>query len=271
LIQDENVTTDIATTEGFDESVVSELFHENSKQRRSDRRVAERIMAMVRNPILMRIADARKRYPSAPKISLPDDFPPARTSFDAVILQRRSSRGFNGGAIDFCEAARLLHFANGVTGGAETYDGRTQHFRAAPSGGALYPVEVYFIALSVNALGPGIYHYDPVSNLLEFIHRGSVAAALSTLSFTPELAQAAAVVALTGIPLKSRIKYGERGYRFMLLEAGHIAQNILLTASSLGLGTVPIGGFIDDELDRLLMIDGLDEMSLYLVAVGQNA
>ena len=66
------------------------------------------------------------------------------------------------------------------------------------------------------------------------------------------------------------MKYGERGYRFMLLEAGHIAQNALLAANALGLGACPFGGFIDDDLDRLLGIDGLDEVSLYLIGVGRG-
>jgi SagB-type dehydrogenase family enzyme len=97
-----------------------------------------------------------------------------------------------------------------------------------------------------------------------------VARDLSSITFTVELERAAMVFVLTGIALKSRLKYGERGYRFMLLEAGHIAQNLLLTANALGLGALPIGGFVDDELDRLLDVDGVEETSLYLVAVGRR-
>jgi SagB-type dehydrogenase family enzyme len=89
-------------------------------------------------------------------------------------------------------------------------------------------------------------------------------------AFTPQLANAAAIFVLTGVSLKSRLKYGERGYRFMLLKAGHIAQNLLLTAAALELGALPVGGFIDDEMDRLLGIDGLNEVSLYLVAIGRR-
>ena len=78
---------------------------------------------------------------------------------------------------------------------------------------------------------------------------------------------AALAVALTGISMKTKLKYGERGYRFLLFEAGHIMQNLLLVASALGVSALPIGGFVDAELDSALGIDGLDEVSLYLAAV----
>jgi len=67
--------------------------------------------------------------------------------------------------------------------------------------------------------------------------------------------------------MKTKLKYGERGYRFLLFEAGHIMQNLLLVASALGVSALPIGGFVDAELDSALGIDGLDEVSLYLAAV----
>jgi len=81
------------------------------------------------------------------------------------------------------------------------------------------------------------------------------------------LVGAALAVALTGISMKTKLKYGERGYRFLLFEAGHIMQNLLLVASALGVSALPIGGFVDAELDSALGIDGLDEVSLYLAAV----
>jgi nitroreductase len=104
----------------------------------------------------------------------------------------------------------------------------------------------------------------------ELVRAGDAAHEVARLCYTAALSEAAAVIVLTGISAKSRLKYGERGYRFTLLEAGHIAQNALLTASALMLDACPFGGFIDD-LDRLLGIDGLDEVSLYLVAVGRGA
>jgi SagB-type dehydrogenase family enzyme len=83
------------------------------------------------------------------------------------------------------------------------------------------------------------------------------------------LREAAAVFAITGIPERTTGKYGERGRRYVLLEAGHAAQNVLLQAVSLDLGAVPVGAFRDDALDGLLGVDGERESALYLIAVGR--
>jgi SagB-type dehydrogenase family enzyme len=254
----------------YDESGVSELFHENSKQHRSDHRIAERIITMATNPLLQRMAATHKRYPSAHKIELPRDLPESTRTFTEAVLTRRSSRDFRRAPVSLPLITTLLYLGNGITGSAQAHDGRTQHFRAAPSGGALYPVELYVIAMAIEDLPQGIYHYEPVSNMLEAVRTGDRTERLQAITYTDEIDSAAAAIVLTGISLKNRIKYSERGYRFMLMEAGHIAQNILLTASAYQLAAVPIGGFVDDELDELLGIDGLDEVSLYLVAIGQS-
>ena len=259
----------IAEASGVHESV-SELFHENSKQFRSDDRVADRIIAMTASPALQRLAAARKRYPSARRIALPTEMPPVTRRFDEVVLLRRSVRAFASEPLHLGHLAKLLAFGNGVTGEVAMPDGPRQHFRAAPSGGALYPVELYVASIAADGLEPGVYHYDAVAHALELVRPGRFADALASMTYTPELASSAAAVVLSGVTVKSRIKYGERAYRFLLMEAGHIAQNVLLTATALDLAACPIGGFVDDELDNLLGLDGLDEVSLYLIAVGQR-
>jgi SagB-type dehydrogenase family enzyme len=211
---------------------------------------------------------ADKRYPSARVVPLPPDGPAPPVLLAEALRVRRSFKGFDGTPVGFGDVARLLRAGAGVTATTETPAGVRVRFRAAPSGGALYPVEAYLFAGEVTGLPAGLYHYRPAADGLELLRPGGQTAAVADTTFSPELARAAAVVALTGIPLKTRLKYGERGYRFMLLEAGHIAQNILLTAAALRLGALPVGGFVDDELNQLLGIDGVDEISLYLIAVG---
>src|SRR5712692_314718 len=176
------MTLDGEAAKSFDEGMVSELFHENSKQFRSDYRVAERIIAMTANPLMLRMAAAYKRYPSARKIVLPPDLPRAKTGFDEAVLSRRSSRDFSGKPISFLEAAKLLYFANGVTGAVNTHDGRKQLFRAAPSGGALYPIEIYLIALNIEDVPQGIYHYNTVGNVLELVCEGNSANELKAIT-----------------------------------------------------------------------------------------
>ncbi len=257
-----------AAAPDYKESLVSELFHENSKHHRSDGRVADRIVAAIGSPELQRMfASSDKRYPSAPTIALPDVVPASERTFDDAVLTRRSSRAFSGAPISFDMLAKLTRYAGGVTGSVYLPGGGVQRFRVCPSGGALYPVELYVIANLVDNLPKALYHYCPSVDRLELVRGGIGADALVEITFTPELRAAAVVFALTGISVKSRLKYGERGYRFVLLEAGHIAQNILLTASAMNLAACAIGGFIDDELDALLDIDGCDETSLYMVAV----
>ena len=253
------------------EPAVSELFHENSKLYAADPRSIDRIMAVMANPVLQGVlAASSKRYPSAPTVALPAHLPKSPLSFDEALLSRRSFREFDGRPLAVPEVTKLLLAAGGITGWIDLAGHERQPLKAAPSGGALYPVELYLFAFRVTGLAPGLYHYAAADHALELVRTGGMAREVACLCYTEALAEAAAVIALTGISAKSRLKYGERGYRFTLLEAGHIAQNALLAANALELGACPFGGFIDDDLDRLLGIDGLDEVSLYLVAIGRG-
>jgi SagB-type dehydrogenase family enzyme len=246
---------------------ISELFHENTRQRRSDRHFVERIIAANLSPLLREVLhSAQKRYPSAPRVQLPLVGDGIEAAFDSVVLARRSERSMSGEALTLGEVSRLLRLTNGVT--TDRASGGPP-FRAAPSGGALFPAELYLVSLEVNGLATGLYHYLPGDHELEEVSPGRHAADLVAITSTPEIAQAAVVLVITGIPARTHLKYGDRGYRFLLLEAGHIAQNALLTTCSTGLSAFTVGGFIDDELDDLLGIDGVDEISLYLVVIGR--
>jgi SagB-type dehydrogenase family enzyme len=249
---------------------ISELFHENSKQRRYDLQFYRRIYQINQSPSIQKITShAFKTYKGVKTIPLPHKFPRNPLSFDDVILKRRSIRQFSGALLKLEEVARLLHFGNGITGKLTKLGQINQPLRAAPSGGALYPVEVYFIALHAESLEEGIYHYNVKENLLEFIYPGDVRSQLIRSTYYETIFdRASGVIVLTAIFERTTFKYGERGYRFILFEAGHIAQNILLTATSLNLGAVTIGGFIDEEINQMLDIDGVDEAALYLLVIG---
>jgi SagB-type dehydrogenase family enzyme len=212
-----------------------------------------------------------KVYKNAARVQLPKRLRKSARSFDETLLSRRSLRDFSGEKLPFAAAAKLLHLTNGVTGTLDTGDPYLHHLRTAPSGGALYPVELYVLAQKVAGLKPGIYHYNPVESCLEEVSLGNPFAELMRVTHVDELKQASMAVALTGVSVKNRVKYGERGYRFMLFEAGHIAQNFLLAANAMKLPAFTIGGFVDDELDRLLKIADFDEASLYVAAVGMPA
>jgi SagB-type dehydrogenase family enzyme len=162
----------------------------------------------------------------------------------------------------------LLHAAYGVTGSV-TIPGseEEQLFRASPSGGALYPLELYVVAREVDGLASGVYHYDAHDHVLEQL--GTAAPPADELSPYADLVGAAqAMVFVAAVFWRSRFKYGLRGYRFVLLEAGHVVQNLLLAATALGLASFPLGGFFDDAVDRALELDGVDVSTVYAACVG---
>ena len=214
----------------------------------------------------MRVSASRsvKRHPGRPFRELPEPRL-GRAALAEVLALRRSHRAFDDRAVELDELATILHAAYGVTGAlADT----VQALRTVPSGGALYPLELYVASARVDDLEPALYHYDPLRHGLELLHPASPGALAELSPYGGVLAESAVVLLVTGVLWRSRFKYGDRAYRFTLLEAGHLGQNVVLAATALGLASVPIGGFFDRRVDAYLGIDGLHEASLYLLPLG---
>ncbi len=188
-----------------------------------------------------------------------------------AIEERGSARTFSEGALAADELAALLRAAYGVTHSLDSAGGEhTLPLRAVPSGGALYPLEVFVVALRVAGLAPGLYHFDPLRAALETVRLGVDPEEAARLSTYPEIASScAALLLLAAVFGRTRFKYGQRGYRFALLEAGHVGQNLLLAATGLELASVPLGGFYDRRVDEFLGLDGVDESAVYMLAVGR--
>jgi SagB-type dehydrogenase family enzyme len=140
--------------------------------------------------------------------------------------------------------------------------------RPIPSAGALYPLELYVIALAVEGVEPSVLHYNPFRHCLSLLGPLTYAGAREAVVDGSLVDRATAVVVVTALFWRSRFKYGARGYRFVLLEAGHLVQNAVLAAASLDLPALPLGGFFDRRLDALVGADGLDEASVYAFLVG---
>jgi SagB-type dehydrogenase family enzyme len=158
-----------------------------------------------------------------------------------------------------------------VTRPSPERSGSGQSFRAAPSAGALYPLEVYCAAFAVLGLAAGLYHFDPFGNALEQLELGDFRSSLGAAAPMPEpILTSACVLIVSAMFWRTRFKYGQRGFRFALLEAGHLAQNVLLAAEALDLGSLPVGGFFDARVDDLLRIDGVNESALYLLPIGRK-
>ena len=208
---------------------------------------------------------AVRRRTGLPAVPLPTP-EPARESLDELLAARRSTRGYADTPLHLAELSTLLRASYGVTGTLGP-----QPFRAAPSGGALYPLELYVAAQRVEGLELALYHFDPLRAALERIRLLAEHELMGLTPYDELLAPSAAVLMISAVFWRSRFKYGSRAYRFALLEAGHVAQNFLLAGTALGLAACPVGGFFDRRVDALLGVDGLYEASLYLLPVGASA
>lgn len=206
-----------------------------------------------------------KDYAHAEKITLAPAPRRDGMSLEDAIARRRSVRDYADGALTLEELTRLLYYSVGIN---DTRWG--VGLRAAPSAGAQYPIETYVVAHAISGLPSGLYHYNVRDHLLEHVRGGDFRQAIMDSGLGQEfLAKANVVLALTAIFQRTRWRYQERTYRYVLLEAGHIAQNVYLMGTALGLGVCAVGAFWDDAVNRLLEVDGKEEAAIYLLAVGR--
>lgn len=242
-----------------------ETFHENSKTSRHQPHVYfERHPSDATIVATMRSLREVKPYTDRQHVPLPGQLPTSQTTLDQALLGRESARSFCDAAIEVSALAKVLHCAYG-----ETRDNRDsvypRPFRAVPSGGALYPLELYVWSRRVNDLPAGLYHYDPLDHELDSL--GAIDLASSFVQ-ADLVRTAAAVVLVSAVFFRSAFKYGDRGYRFVLLEAGHVVQNAVLAALGIGVAAVPVGGYFDREIDTSLQLDGIDESVVYALLLG---
>ncbi|MFH1438410.1 MAG: SagB/ThcOx family dehydrogenase [Pseudomonadota bacterium] len=204
-----------------------------------------------------------KTYKKAKVVKLPKAADGAMT-VEQAIDKRRSVRAYTKEAMTMAELSRLLHAAQGITASADGHD-----LRAAPSGGALYPIEIYPVVNNVEGLDSGIYHYRVPDHALELVKAGDFSGAIEKAGLGQGmLGDADVTIVMSAVFDRSRCKYGERGLRYIYMEAGHISQNIWLQAVALGMGSAVAGAFFDDKANKLLGLDGKDEAVLYMQAVG---
>lgn len=212
-----------------------------------------------------------KEYLAAPLIALPDPQLPATTLGDA-IAGRASCRSFGDTPLKPGELAALLKSAYGLRD--RFFIGEIEFLeRPVPSGGGLYALELYLLAQRLEGIDCGIYHYSARHHALEQLGAVEIPQQLIGDLFMgqPYVGQAAAVVVITAVLERSLWKYKDRGYRYILFEAGHVAQNLNLVAAALGLGSLNLGGFFDGDLAGLLGLDLEQEVPLYGIAIGAPA
>ena len=214
------------------------------------------------------LVKARMRPEEAP-IALPQDFTGLAQGLDLtqIIRRRKSSRVYTQQGMTLQQLSYLLWATQGVRGvRGKSY----ATLRTVPSGGARHPFETYLLVQQVDGLVPGAYHYLPMEHQLEFLGpvedlRANITASLAQQSWA---AKADVVFYWSCVPYRAEWRYGIMAHRIVMVDAGHMGQNLYMACAGLGLGTCGIGAFDDDLCGELFGLDDADEFIVYTAPVG---
>ena len=258
---------------------ITEISHDLAKIRRSQSQHILDSLSLFQDHHMFPVQFNQDReYPLCPTVLLPQPLVPNR-SFADVLQARRSCRDFGESPLDLPDLSFLLSCALGETDRATASGDDEQlpvaiSLRSIPSGGALHPTRIFSAVLKGGDLALGIYHFDVSGRSLEMVRsltKPDIQTLYAAFPIHPQvidLERAAAVFFISSKFWRSRAKYGPRGYRYCLQEAGAACQNLALAATALGLPHVVLGGFYDDDVHAFLGIDGVDHAVITSVAVG---
>ncbi len=206
-----------------------------------------------------------KTYPLAERVNLPPPDVSEGPGLWDVLRSRRSVRAYTQDFLSIENLSQLLWATQGLTARMGEYGLRT-----APSAGALYPIETYLSINRTETLQSGLYHYDVESHALEILKEGDFSSEVKAGALDQQIAERASVVFIwSAVFQRSKWKYLQRAYRYVFLDAAHIAQNLALAAEGLGLSSCQIGALYDDELNRLLGLKPDEESVIYLSSIGK--
>ena len=195
-------------------------------------------------------------------IKLPEPRLTSESSLEETLLQRRSVREYSTVPLTLEEVAQILWAAQGITS--------DRGYRTAPSAGALYPLEVYLVVGNVADLAAGVYQYKPQGHEIINIKGEDIREKLASAALNQScVKEGAIVIAITAVYTRTTEKYGDRGIKYVHIEAGHAAQNICLQVTALDLGAVTIGAFHDNQVKAILGIPD-EEVPLYLIPIGRK-
>jgi SagB-type dehydrogenase family enzyme len=248
-----------------EENMAWEMFHDNSKSSCYNAITPTEVVRVRMSELLQSL-----NFEYCPRISLPTEFTPLRLTLAAAITNRVTARNLEPCIISLENIATIFHYAYGINRSNQDTD-FPRPFRMVPSGGALYPLELFFHSTKVEGVPAGLYHYNPLQHDLAALRYGDESRKLSQSMVQNNLAlDSSLLIFITAMFERSTFKYGSRGYRFTLLEAGHVAQNINLVCTAMGLGCVNIGGYYDRQIDDLLGLDGITQSTVYIIAIGRH-
>lgn len=195
-------------------------------------------------------------------VKLPKPRDNGKLSVEQAIAARRSIRCYDSTPLSLDQVGQLLWAAQGTTD--------PKGYRAAPSAGALYPLEVYLAAANVTGLEQGVYKYTPSSHSLTLVSSGDSRSTLAVAALNQQcINDAPATIVIAAVYERTAVKYGKRAERYVHMEVGCVAQNVYLQATALKLGTVFVGAFSDGEVKRLMDMTKR-EQPLCLMPIGHH-
>jgi SagB-type dehydrogenase family enzyme len=184
-----------------------------------------------------------------------------------VVSERRSVRSYEETPMPLEVLAQLLWSTHGITGRSAGTE-----LRSAPSAGACYPIEAYVVINNVTGVEPGLYRYLTDRHALMEIRLGDVGSEISRAALGQIMCREASVTFVwTAVVPRTTGRYGERGHRYIFLDAGHVGQNMYLAATALGYGCCAIAAFDDAAMNEVLAVDGKVETTVYAASVGPLA
>lgn len=196
------------------------------------------------------------------KINLPEPRYDSNVSIEEALLKRRSVREYTDEPLTLQQVSQLLWATQGITD--------PRGYRTAPSAGGLYPLEVYVVVGNVENLGEGVYKYKPHEHELVKVLDGDKREELTTAALGQTWVKEGTInIVITAVYERTTVKYGDRGIRYVHMEAGHAAQNLCLQATAMDLGTVTVGAFYDEQVKEVLNLLE-NEQPLYIIPIGKK-
>jgi SagB-type dehydrogenase family enzyme len=216
--------------------------------------------------------DLHKEFVDSETIQLETKFAPIAKPISEVISSRTSIRDFKRTVLSCEKLSALLNHSCGVRGTVSAYNRRDIALRNFPTPGGLQCTEFYLVANEIEGVSQGLYHYSSKKNCLELLEKGNFRWRVADCCPQHEwLAEASVVIFIASDTSRLTWKYGSyRSYRLAHLETGIVSQNLHLVATALELGSCMVFGFDDERTDSLLGLDGLQEFTVLLVAVGNK-
>lgn len=206
-----------------------------------------------------------KAYIRFPMVSLPKPTIFQTNNLIDLLRERRSVRQFIKQPMSLNSLSNILYYSAGIN---NKFSSSKSDKRFYPSAGARYPLEIYPIIMNCKGIQNGVYHYHLKTHSLELILKPPFLGITFKQFNQLWLKKAAVLLLVTAVFDRTEMKYKDRGYRHILTEYGHLAQNLYLTGTAEEMGVCSIGGFIENGLNKILDINGIDESVIGVVALG---